>query len=170
MSDADAEEVVEAAEEADPDDAEHEAADDTEQPDADDLPTPDLSDAPDPEEVEADVGADADDGEEEKSDGDDTSTPDVEGDTIGDLYCKMLVRATNAIIEEHGDPDAEPVEVESARQLDIDRHMDRLMDKHGMGRDLPPEQAVFLSSAMFVGSNVIAKTDAASQLAAGMEL
>jgi hypothetical protein len=175
--DADADEVVAAATDADPADAEHEDADETEQPDAADLPAPDLSDAPDPEEVEADAGADGVGGE---TDEDATSDADESGEadessgsgtpTMGDLYVQSLVAVTNALIEEHGDPDAEKVGAEAAHQLEVGEHFDRLVDKHGMGREMSPEQAVVLSSAMFVGSNVLAKTDVAGQLAGEVEL
>lgn len=176
MTDADADTVVDAAEDADPDDAEHEDATDSEQPDADELDSPDLpDDGPDPEEIEATTGA----GAEDSDDGDDSDADDSEetsdtqetavdrasgGDTMGELYCKMLVNLTNAMIEEHGKADAEPVDVEAARQADVGTHFDRLMDSVGVGRDLPPGQAVVLSTTMFVGGNLAAKTDVPAQM------
>jgi hypothetical protein len=179
VSDADADAVVDAAEDADPDDAAHEDADESDQPDAGDLPSPDLpDDGPDPEEIEAEAGAGSDDDgdTEDDADGEDSSdsspseseTPSADratGDTMGDLYCKMLVNLTNAMIEEHGKPDAEPVDVEAARQADVDHHFDRLMESMGMGKDLPPGQAVVLSTTMFVGGNLAAKTDVPAQMA-----
>lgn len=173
MTDADADTVVDAAEEADPEDAQHEDADETEQPDADTLDSPDLPDGgPDPEEIEAAAGADADEEAEdgaddgaEDSSSEPTASDRATGDTMGDLYCKMLVNVTNAMIEEHGKPDAEPVDVEAARQADVDHHFNRLMESMGMGADLPPGQAVVLSTTMFVGGNIAAKTDVPAQMA-----
>jgi len=175
MTDADADAVVDAAEDADPEDAAHEDADESDQPDAGDLPSPDLPDGPDPEEIEAEAGADADaeDGDDsEPSNSSDSSSSETEtatdratDDTMGDLYAKMVVNLTNAMIDQHGKDGAEPVDVEAARQADLDHHFNRLMDSMGMGRDLPPGQAVVLSTAMFAGGNIAAKTDVPAQMA-----
>jgi hypothetical protein len=171
MTDNEAEDVVEAAEEADPDDAEHDDATDDEQPDAEELPTPDLSSIPDQDADEDDQGEESDGDQAEQDDSDQPEQQDQQaaqdraddGDTMGDLYAKMLVNLTNTIVEEHGKPDAKKVDIEAARQADIDHHFDRLMDSVGMGRDLPPGQAVVLTSTFFVGSNLAAKTDAPTQ-------
>jgi len=55
------------------------------------------------------------------------------------------------------------VTVEAAKQAKVDHHFDRLMDEMGMGRALPPGQAVMLSSAMFVGGSLAAHTDLPQQ-------
>jgi len=153
--------VVEAAEEADPDDAEHDDGSPDDQPDADALPSPDGLPDPDPED-DADEGKDGAEQADERDDDSTPSTPSGE-DTMGDLYARMLVNLTNGIIQQHGHTDADEVTVEAAKQAKVDHHFDRLMDEMGMGRDLPPGQAVMLSSAMFVGGSLAAHTDLPQQ-------
>lgn len=172
--------AVEAAEEADPADAEHDQATETDQPDADALPEPDGLPEPDTDSGDTDAsdgavsdpvdstgdGSDQADADEQ----DQASTTSATEDTMGDLYAQMLTNLTNAFIEEHGRPDAEKVDVEAARQADLDHHFDRLMDDMGLGRDLPPGQAVVLSTTMFLGGNLAAKTDAPQQVLGDLDL
>lgn len=169
MPDDEAESAVEAAEDADPDDAEHDAATEDEQPDADALPSPQGLPEPDTEDDSDDDSEDGDESEDETPETTDSASAAATGDTMGDLYAQMLVQITNAIIEQHGQADAEPVDVEAARQADIDHHFDRLMDEMGIGSDMTPAQGVVLSSTMFVGGAVVAKTDVAKDAVGEME-
>jgi len=172
MPDDEAESAVEAAEDADPDDAEHDAATEDEQPDADSLPSPQGLPEPDtdPDDEDREETEDSDDSDDETPETTDSASASATGDTMGDLYAQMLVQVTNAIIEQHGQPDAEPVDVEAARQADIDHHFDRLMDEMGIGSDMTPAQGVVLSSTMFVGGAVVAKTDVAKDAVGEMEI
>ncbi|MFB6302779.1 MAG: hypothetical protein ABEH78_07970 [Haloferacaceae archaeon] len=174
----DAEKTVEEADEADPEEASHE---DPAEPDAEDLPTPDaVGDLPDPEEVEADAGADADtdeadegadaDADTDEADEDDRDLPTDTSGTVGEMYVNCLVALTNALIDKYGTEDSDHVEAEAAKQFDVDHHMNRLMEKHGLGRELPPGQAVALSSTAFVGSALLAETDAAEQMLEDIDL
>jgi len=163
MTDDEAAAVVEAADEADPQEAEHDDGSPDDQPGADDLPSPSGLPDPNPEGDDEGTGEDgSESGESDESD-DSTAPTTSSGDTMGDLYARMLVNISNGIIEQHGHEDAEKVSVEAAKQAKVDHHFDRLMDEVGMGRDLPPGQAVMLSSAMFVGGSIIAHTDIAEQ-------
>jgi len=131
--------------------------------------------APDPQgdDLDADQGDGGDDvqGDEQDDQGEDpTSDTPSDEDTMGDLYARMLVNLTNGIIAEHGHEDAEEVSLKAAKQAKIDHHFDRLMDEVGMGRDLPPGQAVMLSSAMFVGGSIVAHTDVPQQAASEFNL
>jgi len=167
LVDEDLEETVD-----DQDDIEHEDADTENMPNVDDLPTPDI---------DVDHSPDQDDDRDENDDQDDAADNNDRDDrenqtgqsvdvgsgseTMGDLYAKMLVQITNAMIEEHGRPDAEEVDVDAARQADVGYHFDRLMESTGIGEDMSPGQAVVLSSGMFISSNLFAKTGMAEQMA-----
>lgn len=110
--------------------------------------------------IESDAGLAADtEDESDSSDSDTTSASDAEYDTYGDLYAKTLVSVTNAAIESHGKPDAEKVDIEATKQLDIPNHADRLAEEIGIGEEMPPGQALLASSSLFVLMNVASKTD-----------
>jgi hypothetical protein len=176
MSDADAEEAVDAADGANVEDAEADDAEDVPEMSEDEQATIPADLAAEAEEA---AGAGADDtddtdssstSEETEDDGgDSTGTTAVDraegdGDTYGDLYARTLVNVTNAAIEEHGKEGAEETDMEAARQLRIPDHANRLADELGMGEDMPPGQALMASSAIFVMTNVAAKTDLPAQM------
>lgn len=122
-----------------------------------------IADVPDSlaDDIESDAGLSDD--ETDTTDTDttdtDTDTSSAEHDTYGDLYAKTLVSVTNAAIESHGKPDAEKVDIEATRQLDIPHHADRLAEEIGIGENMPPGQALVASSSLFVLMNVASKTD-----------
>lgn len=156
-------------------DAEAEGGDETE-PDADqaaggsDLPEMteedfadvdvDVSDLSD--EVEAEAGAEAagaGTGGETETDEDGEETVDSpSGETWGDMYVGTLCLVSNAIIEEHGTEDAEPVEEGLARQLHLDAYFNEFMESRGKS-DMPPEQALLIGTTMFLVVVVGSKTD-----------
>jgi len=170
MTDNEAESAVEAAEDADPDDAEHDAATEDEQPDADALPSPQGLPEPDTNDDSDDEIEDSDESGEETSETTESASSRASDDTMGDIYAQFLVQITNAIIEEHGQPDADPVDIEAARQADIDHHFDRLMDEMGIGSDVTPAQGVILSTTTFMGSAMVAKTDVAKDAVGELEI
>jgi len=150
------------------DDLEHDDAGEEDMPDVDELPKPDIDVEPSDQDDDQDENDDQD-GAADHDDKDDQSGQSVDvasgSETMGDLYAKMLVQITNAMIEEHGRSDAEKVDVDAARQADVGYHFDRLMESTGIGEDMSPGQAVVLSSGMFISSNLFAKTGMAEQMA-----
>lgn len=143
--------------------------DSTETPEADDAAESSDAELGDnvatvPDELATDIESDAglaaeNEDESDDSDSDTTSASDAEYDTYGDLYAKTLVSVTNAAIESHGNPDAEKVDIEATKQLDIPKHADRLAEEIGIGEEMPPGQALLASSSLFVLMNVASKTD-----------
>jgi hypothetical protein len=172
MTDFDAEEAVEDADTADAEDAEPDTAEEAPAMTDDDTASlpPDLADQAEQEAEDADDDApddtaDQDAEDTESDDGAEGSAADRStGDTYGELYAKTLVNVTNSIIDERGKPDAEKTDIEAARQLDIPHHADRVADKMGVGREMPPEKALLLSSGIFVLTNVAAKTDVPNEI------
>jgi hypothetical protein len=128
------------------------------------------------EEVEDESGADSDESDEEASEetesdetesdeaDSDDSTPTGTGDSWGDMYVGTLTTLSNAAIDEHGKPGAEKIDESLARQLHLGEYMDEWMAKHGKREDMPPEQALMLSTAMFLTVVVGTKTELPSQL------
>lgn len=129
------------------------------------------------EEVEADTAPDPDGGEAESSTNDDASEdPDTEessGGSIdtsgdgsnnwGDMYVGTLTTVSNALIEEHGLEDADPIDESLARDLHLDEYFDEWMSQRGKA-DMPPEQGVLIGSTMFLVAVIGTKTDIPSQL------
>lgn len=145
-------------------DAEADGTETPDQPDgADEADIGDgIADVPDAlaDDIESDAGLSDD--ETDTTDATDTETDtssDAKHDTYGDLYAKTLVSVTNAAIESHGKQDAEKVDIEATRQLDIPHHADRLAEEIGIGENMPPGQALVASSSLFVLMNITSKTD-----------
>lgn len=121
------------------------------------------------EQAEEEAGADSEDDEveEESSDESGEETESVRaptGDSWGDMYVGTLTTVSNAVIDEHGKDGAEEIDESLARQLHMDEYMDDWMAKHGKREDMPPEQALMLSTAMFLAVVVGTKTDLPNQL------
>jgi hypothetical protein len=158
---ADTEETTETIDDID---AEADGTETPDQPDgADEADIGDgIADVPDAlaDDIESDAGLSDDETDTTDTDTTETDTSsDTKHDTYGDLYAKTLVRVTNAAIESHGKPDAEKVDIEATRQLDIPHHADRLAEEIGIGENMPPGQALVASSTLFVLMNVASKTD-----------
>lgn len=153
---ADTEETTETIDDID---AEADGTETPDQPDgADEADIGDgIADVPD--ELADDIESDAGLSDETDTDTTDTDTSSAEHDTYGDLYAKTLVSVTNAAIESHGTANAEKVDIEATRQLDIPHHADRLAEEIGIGENMPPGQALVASSSLFVLMNVASKTD-----------
>lgn len=177
MTEADAEAIEEEAEEQLDalEDAEPVGADDGDgdgdgnQPDLEeeDFADVDLEDVAD--EIEEEAGADSDldpeetEAEEDAQDdaGDGT---DVGSGSWGEMYVGTLTSLSNAVIEEHGKPGAEPIDEEKARDLKLDQHFNAWMKEQGMGEQMPPGQALVVSTSAFLVMVMATKTDLASDL------
>lgn len=149
-----------------PDDAEN-------QPDINEDEVADIGDIAD--DVEAESGADADDDEDndeqesetadvDQQDSDDLPAPsDSDGDSWGDLYVGTLTTSANVLIEEYGD-EGETIDEDLARQQHLDEYFNDWMESRGKREDMPPEQALLISTAMFLVTVLGTKTDLFSQL------
>ncbi len=126
------------------------------------------------EEVEAEAGAaseaaeEADDSEEETADttesaGAATALDASGSDGWGDMYVGTLTTVSNALIEEHGKPGADPVEEDLARQLHLDEHFDEWMAQRGKS-EMPPEQAMLIGTTMFLVAVIGTKTEIPQKL------
>lgn len=155
--------------EEDPEEAEEveESEDENDQPEIDEDEFAELGDLAD--DVEEQAGADADDSDEDSEDDDDDDelpAPDDEaptGETWGDLYVGTLTTVSNAVIEEFGD-EAETIDEDLARQQHLDEYFNDWMESRGKREDMPPEQALILSTAMFMVTVLGTKTDLVGQL------
>jgi hypothetical protein len=126
------------------------------------------------EEVEAEAGAPGDDAQEDDDTTEETAdtTESADGETAlgstgsdgwGDMYVGTLTTVSNALIEEHGKPDADPVEEDLARQLHLDEHFDEWMAQRGKS-EMPPEQAMLIGTTMFLVAVIGTKTEIPSKL------
>lgn len=117
------------------------------------------------EEVEAEAGASDDEGAEPESEAVDAGgEPGIpEGESWGDMYVGTLTTLSNAIIEEHGTEDADPIQEEMARQLHLDAYFDEWMASRGKS-EMPPEQALLIGTTMFLVVVVGTKTELPSKL------
>lgn len=169
MSDADAD--LEAEEE--PEDLEENA--DEEQPEIEDeeMAEIDFDDIAD--EIEEEAGADSDDVDDDdasddvQDDGADLPSPD-DGETWGDMYVGTLTTLSNALIEEHGLEGAEKIDEDMARQLDLDQHLNEWLEQQGMGEDMPPGQALAVTTTAFLVMVAATKTDLPNQLIDELDL
>ena len=155
----------------DPDETSEEDVDDQPAIDDDEFADVDLDAIA--EDVENEAGADSDDdadGDQEATESDESTDAEEAaeaastGDSWGDMYVGTLTTLSNAAIEEHGKPGAEAIDESLARQLHLDEYMDDWMAKHGKREDMPPEQALLLSTAMFLVVVVGTKTELPNQL------
>jgi len=126
------------------------------------------------EEVEAEAGAASDDAEETDDSAEETADTtesagaetalDASGsDSWGDMYVGTLTTVSNALIEEHGKPDADPVEEDLARQLHLDDHFNEWMASRGKS-EMPPEQAMLIGTTMFLVAVIGTKTEIPQKL------
>ncbi|MCT9095271.1 hypothetical protein [Haloarchaeobius sp. HME9146] len=115
-------------------------------------------------EVEADAGATADEDDQPETTPEPAEpTTSDSGDSWGDMYVGTLTGISNALIDEYGTEDAEHVDEQRARDLHLDEYFDEWMASRGKS-DMPPEQALILSSAMFMAVVVGTKTELPSKL------
>jgi len=151
-----------------------EEVDTEEQPEIDQNEMADLSELAD--EVEDESGSGADDREVDENDGTDDdvdgdlATPDDPnatngGETWGDLYVGTLTTVSNALIEEYGE-ETDKIEEDLARQQHLDEFFNDWMESRGKREDMPPEQALMLSTSIFLVTVLGTKTDLISQLLA----
>lgn len=120
-----------------------------------DLDGADLDPDPAPE-------ADGDSGEVESAEGMPGTSADAEADPAGagqwgDMYVSLLSQTTTAIIEEHGD--GTEVGEDHFRQVDLDQHFNRTMEKFAGGSDMEPERALVIGTLIGVGGPVALHTD-----------
>jgi len=151
-------------------DVEEQSDDDLPEMDEDEFADADLDALA--EEVEAEAGAatddEADDGEEETADttesaGAETALDASGSEGWGDMYVGTLTTVSNALIEEHGKPGADPVEEDLARQLHLDEHFDEWMAQRGKS-EMPPEQAMLVGTTMFLVAVIGTKTEIPQKL------
>ncbi|MGB9987309.1 hypothetical protein [Salarchaeum japonicum] len=147
-------------------DVEPDAENADEQPALDDDEMADLAGIG--EEIEDDLDdAEPDDGDEtsdeiESAGESSESTPSGDRRKWGDMYCNIAVTATESLIEGL-DGDAE-VSGDDLRDLDVDDAFNEMMAERGRPEDVPPQQWVFMGTAMFVVGNVVAQTDVLERL------
>ena len=162
------EQVVEGAEQADdPDETSEEDTDEQPEIEADEFADVDLDAVAERAEEEAGADTTDDEAEDEAGDEDAESGPESaepSGESWGDMYVGTLTTLSNAAIEEHGKPDAEKIDESLARQLHLDEYMDDLMAKHGKREEMPPEQALLLSTSMFLVMVLGTKTELPSKV------
>lgn len=146
------------AEEIEADDADEEEQPEVEESEMADVDFDALAD-----EVEEEAGADGEESDVEADDAE--SDPEVmepSGESWGDMYVGTLTTLSNAVIDEYGDEDEDHVDEDLARQLHMDEYFDEFMAKRGKS-DMPPEQALLLSTTMFLAVVVGTKTDLLSE-------
>jgi len=146
------------------------------QPEIEEEEFADLGDIAD--DVEAESGADADDSDDNQEDSvddvdqeaDDLPAPgESDAETWGDLYVGTLTTTANVLIEEYGD-ESETIDEDLARQQHLDEYFNDWMESRGKREDMPPEQALLLSTAMFTVTVLGTKTDLFSQLLSEADL
>lgn len=132
----------------------------------------DLADLAD--DVEAATRPDA--GEDDQEDVDDTG--DDQGDALpapeggpagqwGDMYVGLCTTVTNSIIEEYGGENAERVDKDHFREVDLDYHFNETLQEMGRDTDLPPQQALLVGTMLAVGGPVVMQTDLLAELLEG---
>jgi hypothetical protein len=163
------------SEEIDPEEPDDDQDDADEQPEIENEEFADLGEIAD--DVEAEAGAGADDDLDNQDTGDDdlpapdddNAAPSSDGETWGDLYVGTLTTVSNALIEEYGD-ESKKIDEELARQQHLDEYFNEWMESRGKREDMPPEQALILSTSMFMVTVLGTKTDLFSQLLAEADL
>jgi hypothetical protein len=121
-------------------------------------------------EIEDAAGASADDQEaSDDVDGADQKDVDELGEQRsrgwGDMYVTSLTTGLNAVIEERGKPDAEPVDEQMARDLHLDEAFDEWMAQRGRS-EMDPGQEVLLGTLILASSTLATKTDIVGEIAA----
>ena len=114
--------------------------------------------------------ADAETGEES------TDAPDAlsgqseatDGPTWGDQYVTVLAVVLGAIVEEHGGDDAEVdqehiANLATQHPIRLNEQADRVFAEMNGTEEMDPKQALIVSTAILVGTVLLAETDVASQ-------
>lgn len=158
MSDSDVEEVAEQSEEVTDGDQPSMDAEEIADADIEALAAEIEEDtAPEPDTTESE------DTETASAESSENTAESTDGDSYGDMYVGTLTGVSNLLIEEHGKPDAEPIDEAMARQLDLGEHVDDWMAKRGKS-DMPPEQAVLISTTLFLVAVLGSKTELPTKL------
>lgn len=185
-ADTEADEATDADPDPDPDTDEQDATEDETETSAEDAPeiadeemaeapvdalAEDVEDATAPE-TDADAEADADGDTDPDADPTDADAPlsKPEGESWGDLYVGTLTTVSNQLIEAKGREDAEQVDEDLARQLHLDEYMNDWMAAHGKREDMPPEQALLLSTGVFAVTVIASKTTLIEEMAEEIDL
>jgi hypothetical protein len=140
--------------------------DEDEQPEIDSEEMADLSAVAD--EIEDVAGAGGDDQDDDVVDEDQDDVDELEPDRSrgwGDMYVSSLTTGLNAVIEERGKPDAEPVDEQMARDLHLDEAFDEWMAQRGRS-EMDPGQEVLLGTLILASSTLATKTDIVGEIAA----
>jgi hypothetical protein len=131
----------------------------------------DVADIPDDMADElADVAApdESDEGGSESGGEDEELDPSLQNASIGNTYCKMLGMVGGTVAANYdadADRESEAEEYEQmARQLDLDALMDRWVAEAGGVEELPPGQAVLVSTGLFGGLLVVDHPELADDL------
>jgi hypothetical protein len=98
--------------------------------------------------------------------GDDRDTP--EGPTWGDQYVTVLSVVLAAIVEEHGDEDAdadpeEIAQLATQHPIALNESADRVFAEMQGTEQMDPKQALVVSTAVLCGTVLVQETDVASQ-------
>lgn len=72
------------------------------------------------------------------------------GKTMGDHYVNGLCAVSNAIIKKYGGDEAAGVDKELAHQLEIGEAMDEWISSKGVTEEIPPGQALIITTLMFL--------------------
>lgn len=123
----------------------------------------------DPEEVEEQAGATADDADGQDDDADDQADADSpeldvpDGETWGDQYVTLLAVLLGEIAEvSDGEASKTAEDIEDLARsppMELDDAVDGLLAQSGMGADLPPGQAVAVSTATLIAVVLLTETD-----------
>jgi hypothetical protein len=164
-----------------------ETEEETEEPETTDQPEPegdqpemtgddmaDLGDLAD--DIEAETSPDTDETETDEETDQNATGAEVEEETDttsvdagggwGEMYIGTLTTVSNAMIEQHGKPGAEPIEEDLAKDLHLDEYFNEFMEQRGKS-DMPPEQALLVGTTMFLVTVAGTKTDLLSDALEG---
>lgn len=122
------------------------------------------------EDVEEEAGMDVDDGTAEEAEEAAEAPAGGSGTSWGEMYVGTLTTMSNAVIEEYGKDDAEPIDEDLAYQLRLDEYMDEWMAKHGKAENMPPEKALAVFTGVFLLTVVGTKTELPSELLAEVDI
>lgn len=150
-----------------PEDADDGSPEGEEQPDIEASERADLDGLADlADQVEEEAGAEVKDDED---DADDDETTDESaampkpgeasgGADWGDLYCSTVTTGLNAVIEEYGDEDAEPVDESLARDLHLDEYVNDWLAEQGKA-EMDPAQGMVVATGALCLTVLVSKTD-----------
>jgi hypothetical protein len=144
-----------------------EDVDEADQPEIEAEEMADLSAVADEIEDAAGAGADdQDDAVDEAGAEDDIDELEEPGRSRGwgDMYVSTVATSLNAVIEERGKDDAEPIDEQMARDLHLDEAFDEWMAQRGRP-EMDPGQEVLLGTLLLASSTLATKTDIAAEIA-----